>query len=196
MKAEAKKRLRAARAEREQKRATLNHGAVSTVDDSHAFLLTTPIVLSSTSAPSPSAPSTTRPSTSHSLQSLLRTRPRADTPKRLLAESLAFHTSLSSLPPPEAASRLQAKAYKAALVRAAGGQVKDDVGRLRKTLKKEGKRKAKSGEEWQQRLREQAKERRERVGKRQANIDQRLQKRKEQKAKKRRGPVVVSNAAA
>ena len=185
--------------ERETKRATLNHDAVSTVADPTTPLLTTPILLSSHSSPSPSSstPSAApRPTGSHSLQSLLRTRPKVDTAQRLLAESLAFQKGLEGLGKEEAEGRVQAKAYEAALVRAAGGQVKDDVGRLKKTIKKEGRRKKKSAEEWKKRTAEVKKDKAQRTGKRQANIDERIQKRKEQKMKKKRGPPGMGNAAA
>ena len=65
--------------------------------------------------------------------------------------------------------------------------MKDDVKRLRKTVKKEGKKKAKSAEEWKQRGKDVAKDKRVRAEKRQANINDKIQRKKQHKGHKVRG---------
>lgn len=83
---------------------------------------------------------------------------------------------------PEKASEMETKAkWKTAMDKAAGVKVKDDVGLLKKTVKRIEKKKEKSRKNWEERTKEVEEKKNKLQDKRRKNIDKRKEKNKEKK---------------
>ena len=114
----------------------------------------------------------------------------------LLRQAQQSRNELQQLPAEEAERRLQRKAYDAALLRAAGEVVRDDVRLLKRSVAKAARRRRQSEQDWRGRKQAEAKDRKQRTDKRQANIDAKIQKRKQQSLGKGKGRKQHTAAAA
>ena len=183
--AEAKRAVKRQKEEREAKRATLDYDHITTVVDTNDITLP-PLLLTHTTAATPTAAAAAARRGSHSLESLERVRrKRSKTPEALLDQETKWRQHLALLRQSgehDKADTLEAERSMAhAVLKARGVAVKDDVHKLKKSIKKRQQTKQASTKLWQKRTTEVAKEKKARVARRQENINQKIKKVKERK---------------
>ena len=187
--AEEKRALKRQKEEREAKRATLDYTHITSVVDNDDITLPPLLLTATTTATNLSIAASAaagRQRGSHSLESLERLKRRKNsTPEALLLHETRWRAQLSLLRQSgerDKADTMEAeRAMQHAQLKARGVSVKNDVHKLKRTIKKRDKSKEASSKLWKKRTTEVKRDKKQRIAKRQENINNKIQKVKDKK---------------